>query len=425
MEGSSKQVYGEPQAERKIQDVADPVKEEVKETVKAARDGAEEVGNGDTKKGEFGEGAKAVHQAETDIKDVVDTVKGEAKNIVEDLRDGAEGVANGDTKKEEIGGGTKVVRHEVKQTAEDTKEEAEILTNGDATAEKTTGEATQNLKDGVERTGGKAEVGMAQVSNDLSVAGDQFSELGEKATESISEAAGKFKNGVARASNGVSNGINEVAARIEEKVEEKAQQTKDFVSDTATAVHIKLSSVVDGSLNALPSTIASSAPKQTPQPEASTSTSPSTSVASTTTFAPALPETLPTPKTNALPANRKRKTPKDFKPSGPGEAAAPSSPSKIGVKFEDGVAPGQGLEGERTMSPRRKAIVVEEKKDRNMIERTVWTFIMIGGFIGEFCVLDEDLAYKVTSPLVPGTSVYDTAGDVVSDIGVQGGHSAV
>ena len=60
--------------------------------------------------------------------------------------------------------------------------------------------------------------------------------------------------------------------------------------------------------------------------------------------------------------------------------------SKIGVKFEDGVAPGEGTDGERIMSPGKRALAVEvNKKDRNMIERTIWTFIMIGGFIGERC----------------------------------------
>lgn len=92
-------------------------------------------------------------------------------------------------------------------------------------------------------------------------------------------------------------------------------------------------------------------------------------------FNPVLPETLPQPSGNALPANRKRKQPNDFTPSGPGTSNSPSSPSKIGVKFEDGVVPGEGREGEKTMTKK------EEAKSRNVIERTVWTFIMIGGFI--------------------------------------------
>jgi phosphatidate cytidylyltransferase len=82
-----------------------------------------------------------------------------------------------------------------------------------------------------------------------------------------------------------------------------------------------------------------------------------------------------------LPANRKRKTPQDFTPSGPRESETPSSPGKLAVKFEDGLAPGEGKDGEKTII----AKPAPPKKDRNVIERTVWTFIMIGGFISMCC----------------------------------------
>lgn len=90
-------------------------------------------------------------------------------------------------------------------------------------------------------------------------------------------------------------------------------------------------------------------------------------------FKPELPE-LPTPSANSLPANRKRKTPVDFAPAGPNNVQSPSSPSKNSVKFEDGVAPGEG-KGEKT---------IPVPKNRNAVERTIWTFIMIGGFICKF-----------------------------------------
>lgn len=78
----------------------------------------------------------------------------------------------------------------------------------------------------------------------------------------------------------------------------------------------------------------------------------------------------------------------DFVPSGPGNALTPMSPSKNSVKFEDGVLPGEGAEGERTITPRSEKPAAEllapaaPPKKQNFIERTVWTFIMIFGFIG-------------------------------------------
>ncbi|WWC67782.1 uncharacterized protein I206_101694 [Kwoniella pini CBS 10737] len=113
-------------------------------------------------------------------------------------------------------------------------------------------------------------------------------------------------------------------------------------------------------------------------------------VPTTPKFHPTLPESLPQHTANVLPSNRKRKQPQDFEPSGPGNTPTPTSPSKLGVKFEDGLAPGEGEEGEKTIStPPKKALLPQlpvVKKDRNVIERTTWTFIMIGGFIGLLCM---------------------------------------
>lgn len=132
-------------------------------------------------------------------------------------------------------------------------------------------------------------------------------------------------------------------------------------------------------------------------------------------FSPSLPATLPQPTGNALPANRKRKTPQDFTPAGPGNVMNPTSPSKNAVKFEDGLAPGEGKEGEKTIAP---------KKNRNMIERTIWTFIMIGGFIS------RSLSYPPGSILIEfcyssslyGTPLHDPSRHGVSDSRLQGGH---
>ncbi|WVQ84110.1 hypothetical protein IAT38_006255 [Cryptococcus sp. DSM 104549] len=149
----------------------------------------------------------------------------------------------------------------------------------------------------------------------------------------------------------------------------------------------------------------SSAPVQIPKKSAKAgdvgSSLPGAASPPQSSFSPNLPPTLPQPTGNVLPANRKRKTPQDFTPSGPGNSMSPSSPSKIGVKFEDGLAPGEGQEGEKIIAP--------PKKDRNAVERTIWTFIMIGGFITLLCMgppymillvmLCQTLVYKEVTAL--------------------------
>jgi phosphatidate cytidylyltransferase len=111
-------------------------------------------------------------------------------------------------------------------------------------------------------------------------------------------------------------------------------------------------------------------------------------VPSVTPFNPSLPSSLPHPPADTIPSNRKRK-PTD---------ALPGSPNSKGVKFQDGLLPGEGKEGEKIIKgvdrhdrgslevKGGKGIVQQgetDKKSRNVVERTIWTFIMIGGFIGE------------------------------------------
>lgn len=101
-------------------------------------------------------------------------------------------------------------------------------------------------------------------------------------------------------------------------------------------------------------------------------------------FKPQLPRDLPGPSSTALSADRKRKTPQDFTPAGPRDTQTASSPSKISVKFEDGLAPGEGADGEKTIPPVKSAVAaVVPRKNQNMVERTVWTFIMIAGFVSK------------------------------------------
>ncbi|WWC59420.1 uncharacterized protein I303_101976 [Kwoniella dejecticola CBS 10117] len=153
------------------------------------------------------------------------------------------------------------------------------------------------------------------------------------------------------------------------------------------------------------------APKSVSTPSEKSSNA-SSKIPPTQKFHPDLPETLPQPTANVLPSNRKRKQPQDFEPSGPGNTPTPTSPSKLGVKFEDGLAPGEGKEGEKTISTPKKNLLPQlpvVKKDRNVIERTTWTFIMIGGFIGLLCMghpymillvmLCQTLVYKEVTAL--------------------------
>lgn len=190
--------------------------------------------------------------------------------------------------------------------------------------------------------------------------------------------------------------IKDVATDAKTKVQEKAGEVKEIVTETIESNKPKPPSSKSSSSKEpaspspapaastgkpaeLKSQASSSSASSSKQPSsyaaaaAAPPAAPSAQPPSSPSFKPSLPESLPAPSVNQLPANRKRKTPQDFTPTGPG---TPNSPAKNGVTFEDGVAPGQGREGERT---------IPKKKNQNVIERTVWTFIMIFGFIGLLC----------------------------------------
>jgi len=131
---------------------------------------------------------------------------------------------------------------------------------------------------------------------------------------------------------------------------------------------------------------------------------------SVTPFNPSLPSSLPHPPTTAdsIPSNRKRK-PTD---------ALPGSPNSKGVKFQDGLLPGEGKEGEKIIKgvdrhvrgssevQGGKGLVQQgeaDKKSRNVVERTIWTFIMIGGFIALLCMGHP---YMILLVMVCQTLVY-------------------
>jgi hypothetical protein len=120
---------------------------------------------------------------------------------------------------------------------------------------------------------------------------------------------------------------------------------------------------------------------------------------------PALPQAA-----NDLPANRKRGTPPDF---------TLHSPSKE-VKFQDGLAPGEGKVGERIIAGVGRHAVVEPK-NRNAVERTIWTFIMIFGFIrtSPISTLTD------VSPPLHGPPLHDPSGYALPDPCLQGGHRLI
>jgi phosphatidate cytidylyltransferase len=209
--------------------------------------------------------------------------------------------------------------------------------------------------------------------------------------ENASEVKDKAESKAAELGKVVESKASDLGKAVESKVSElpsladATQQVKDKVSEVAATVPETPSP-------------ASTKPVAIKQEKASTGRSSSPPASS---FSPSLPSSLPAPSAKQLPANRKRKQPQDFTPSGPGTpTTAPTSPGRTGVKFEDGLAPGEGPEGERT---------IPVKKNQNVIERTVWTFIMIFGFIGLLCaghpymillvMLCQALVYKEVTAL--------------------------
>jgi len=169
---------------------------------------------------------------------------------------------------------------------------------------------------------------------------------------------------------GVFNGVKEAVTSTVNGAVSSLPTSVEAVKDEAAKVVQDAKATLDKAAEAVsPRSIGSSfvpVPETTPPPSTNGVRKSSFSQPPSTTFAPDLPGNLPEPKGDALPANRKRKTPKEF--------GSASIPSKMGVKFEDGVAPGEGKVGEKVIKPKAR---------QNVVERTVMTFVMIAGFIGE------------------------------------------
>lgn len=284
-----------------------------------------------------------------------------------------------------VSNGVKAVEEKVDQTG-----------GIDATAEKATAQVEQSLKAVGDKVRGV-------VNGDLNGVKEQVSKTVDpvvaKATEAAEVAAESVSNGLGLSSESAA-GSQDKERRLSRSSDSPRHIGSSFVPPTSQPT--------------------SSAPKSNGSRKSSFA-KPASASPPSSKFQPDLPEELPHPKANALPANRKRKQPVDFTPSGPGvDGALSQSSSKMGVKFEDGLVPGQGKDGETT-------IPVKPKADRNMVERTTWTFIMIGGFIGELSVLAcwGGRLMMMISLVVRWTSVHDPPGAAVSNSRLQGDHGVV
>jgi phosphatidate cytidylyltransferase len=211
--------------------------------------------------------------------------------------------------------------------------------------------------------------------------------LAESAVKTVTtEAQGAAKEVEKVVTNGGANGTSE-ASPIAKAAAPVVQAAAPVVEAVASALPSSSSgpSAKKASVPSANGTASSSSKPSAPTPAKVEEKLPVPHSPPQSSFKPQLPDNLPEPSSTALSANRKRKTPQDFTPAGPRDTPSASSPSKISVKFEDGVSPGEGADGEKTIPVTKAAVqaAVVPRKNQNMVERTVWTFIMIGGFVCE------------------------------------------
>lgn len=147
----------------------------------------------------------------------------------------------------------------------------------------------------------------------------------------------------------------------------------------------------------------------TPQPKKGKKSKAASKDLPSTPFSPELPPTLPvpssppaqprTPEKEVFNSNHKRPAPSDFSLDAKGILTPPAK----GVKFQDGLSPGQGRDGETVipgvgrhaleklksvegkLEEKAKAVISANapKAKSNVFERTIWTFLMIFGFISK------------------------------------------
>ena len=113
-------------------------------------------------------------------------------------------------------------------------------------------------------------------------------------------------------------------------------------------------------------------------------------------------------------------------PPEPAKVEEPSTqtlPVKQDSAMQSTKPPTTEASGPPTPSPQE---VEKMKKMQSFLTRTLWTFIMIGGFIGTFAVH----VYRVSTlhsnrAVALGTHVYDSSGYALSSFGLSGSDSIV
>lgn len=253
-----------------------------------------------------------------------------------------------------------------------------------------------------------------QVSETISVAAEVTSKKTNEILSQANEVLSQAVDGASKTVNGAAANGSAILAPAVTVMRDQAKNIANVANGAVPDLTGTLSPRSIGSSFVQPQTTPH-APSTNGERKSSFSKPPSTR------FAPDLPDDLPEPKGNALPANRKRKTPTDFAPTGSKSEKSRTdslTPTKAGVKFEDGVAPGEGKEGEKIIVP---------KANKNVIERTVMTFVMIGGFICESMIrCFRFWTSELTSSLaLRRSSIHDCSHSRLSDAGLQRSHRAV
>ncbi len=262
---------------------------------------------------------------------------------------------------------------------------------------KTATQAKDQMKKAANDAAGKVDVSAvadkAKVAVPQAIKEADAGKLKQKAKDAVPEqvkdtqlpSVEKVQKTAKDASKAAADTVSDLAARAQQAVQSGVDQVKPAMDSALGAANEKA-----GHIMAQPSKAFAEARSAASNAASASSAASQASQAIPTAkgFAPALPE-LPAPPASGdtLPANRKRK-PTDF-PAG--------SPQSKGVKFQDGLMPGEGKDGEkiiRGVDRHEKTDEVKggkgvvqagegDKQSRNAVERTIWTFVMIGGFIGE------------------------------------------
>jgi hypothetical protein len=105
-------------------------------------------------------------------------------------------------------------------------------------------------------------------------------------------------------------------------------------------------------------------------------------------------------------------------------AHAPPKPIEVPPPAVVIPAPQQPVVAEKPAE--NPALAEQTKKRQNVATRTLWTFIMIGTFLGMSPVIILSVIFNyLSSSLTPGAYVYDSSGHAMSDPRLSRGHGAI